>query len=409
MPDTQLQQIMQTSKSEEIRKLAAEVLAEHKMDEQADKTVQPPPPPPPQQMAQAPAPASQGIAAAPAPSMETMATGGIIAFAGDGPEGSAVKDPNFDPRLAAPSQYLDTIKDERAQAGVTGRPYDEYSKYISDQMAKLPDIEKNARDRSAFQYFTNLMTQTGPFLNAAGKAAVATQPDIEKRIDKAKELGATYNKAKADIAQAGRLEDLGMVKDANDMRKTGVDLLNRKDVAEIGARASYAATMKPTDLDKTTTDLLNEMLAKGAPNNAATKAAARTQAYALVGLAGQKVDASQEAAITQRIKSDALIGDNGTLKLKLLQAQQDKDPSKAQAIQKQIDDREITIRKGMFGGTPSPAGGNPAPGENNPLPKAPDISTVKGAPEGATVGAFVQGKGYEIRDKAGKLVGYAQS
>ena len=40
--------------------------------------------------------------------------------------------------------------------------------------------------------------------------------------------------------------------------------------------------------------------------------------------------------------------------------------------------------------------------------KAPDISTVKGAPAGATIGAFVQGQGYEVKDSKGKLIGYAK-
>jgi len=366
MPDDQLQTIMKTSKSEEIRKLAAEVLAEHKMEEQADKSVQPPPPPPPQQIAQAApqqAPMSQGIAAAPAPGMETMATGGIIAFDG----GDLVTDFN-NPKAYDLSNLVGQEQQARQAAGVTGTPYADYSKYISEQMAKLPDMEKNARDRSAFQYFTNLMTQTGPFLNAAGKAAVATQPDIEKRIDKAKELGAQYQKAQADITQAGRLEDLGLVKQAEDMRDKGLDRLNRKDVAEIGARASYAASTKPTDLDKTTQTIFQDLVAnKGMdPKNPATMAAARSQAYEMVGLAGQKADTAQEAAITNRIKADPLIGDNGTLRLKLLQAKTDADKAD---VQKKIDDREVLIRKNMFGNTSTPAGNtspaNPAPAANN--------------------------------------------
>jgi hypothetical protein len=39
---------------------------------------------------------------------------------------------------------------------------------------------------------------------------------------------------------------------------------------------------------------------------------------------------------------------------------------------------------------------------------APDISTVKGAPKGATIGTMVQGKGYEVKDSSGKVIGYAQ-
>jgi hypothetical protein len=42
-------------------------------------------------------------------------------------------------------------------------------------------------------------------------------------------------------------------------------------------------------------------------------------------------------------------------------------------------------------------------------PKKPEISGVTGAPEGSSIGQFVSGKGWEVRDKSGKVIGYAQS
>ena len=39
-------------------------------------------------------------------------------------------------------------------------------------------------------------------------------------------------------------------------------------------------------------------------------------------------------------------------------------------------------------------------------PPKPDIATVKGAPSGATVGNFVAGRGHEIKDRTGKVLGY---
>jgi hypothetical protein len=41
-------------------------------------------------------------------------------------------------------------------------------------------------------------------------------------------------------------------------------------------------------------------------------------------------------------------------------------------------------------------------------PKKPEISGVTGAPEGSSIGQFVSGKGWEVRDKSGKVIGYAQ-
>ena len=43
-----------------------------------------------------------------------------------------------------------------------------------------------------------------------------------------------------------------------------------------------------------------------------------------------------------------------------------------------------------------------------PGAKPPDIATVDGAPKGAAVGVYVNGKGYEVKDKSGKVIGYAQ-
>ena len=74
----ELQKIKASSPSEEVRKLAAEVIMEHQMAMQAEKSVAPVSPPQAQAM-------SEGIAALPAPSMDSMAGGGIIAFAGPGP------------------------------------------------------------------------------------------------------------------------------------------------------------------------------------------------------------------------------------------------------------------------------------------------------------------------------------
>ena len=57
--------------------------------------------------------------------------------------------------------------------------------------------------------------------------------------------------------------------------------------------------------------------------------------------------------------------------------------------------------------TPVPAP-VPAPVPVPVVSKAPNISTVEGAPPGATIGAFVSGKGFEIKDKNGKVVGHAK-
>ena len=45
--------------------------------------------------------------------------------------------------------------------------------------------------------------------------------------------------------------------------------------------------------------------------------------------------------------------------------------------------------------------------ESKPQQK-PDISKIKGAPSGSTIGNMVEGKGYEVKDSSGNLIGYAK-
>jgi uncharacterized protein YdcH (DUF465 family) len=53
---------------------------------------------------------------------------------------------------------------------------------------------------------------------------------------------------------------------------------------------------------------------------------------------------------------------------------------------------------------PAPGGGAKPAAEKAP-PK-PDIASVKGVPPGSSVGNFVAGRGYEVKDRTGKVLGY---
>ena len=51
--------------------------------------------------------------------------------------------------------------------------------------------------------------------------------------------------------------------------------------------------------------------------------------------------------------------------------------------------------------------GSPAPAARAESPGAPpDITKIQGAPSGSTVGAFVPGRGWEVKDRSGKTLGY---
>lgn len=95
---------------------------------------------------------------------------------------------------------------------------------------------------------------------------------------------------------------------------------------------------------------------------------------------------------------------------------------KLEIIQPYLDELdELGTRLKQFKNPPAqpaapPAAGSSASGapaaapaekaNNNTTP--PKIDQVKGAPAGSAVGAFVSGKGWEIKDKSGKLIGYTK-
>ena len=400
----ELEKIKASSPSEEVRKLAAEILAEHQMQAQADKSV--PPMTPPQMQAQ-----NEGIAALPAPSMDSMAGGGIVAFAG--PDGSEVEDPDL--------QYLNMAeKQQKAaleRAGITGPANAKYKEYMAKQQSNLGSDKESQKGLMMMDYFSNLGTQVGPLGYAALKAAKETTPSIRSGLQNIKKAEADVMKGQSDLENADRLEALGLNKEASTLREKDLDRKKALEVAKMQTDATIRAAQthagRKTDLDTTTESILQSKLASGAPDNAATRAAARKEAIELTGLSLLKVGATENTALSKAISDSPLIGEKGTLtsQLKLLNMKSKPSDADKEKIAKLEDDIEaergrLTSQiKRSSAQTPPP--GAPAPG-SNVVPPAPDISTVTGAPAGSAIGAFVVGKGYEIRDKSGKLIGYAQ-
>jgi hypothetical protein len=213
----------------------------------------------------------------------------------------------------------------------------------------------------------------------------------------AEELAAT--KGMSDLTLAERAEQLGITKEALALRDKELDREQRLEAARIGA------TPRDTDLDKTTKAFLDDLIAKGAPNNAATKAQARKLALAETGLAGPRAAGTQEDRITKAWKD---IDDEFFVEeLKAVTPEE----KAAVAAKKQAAKDNAAARLRTV--TPVPTDPNTAvPKKDDKValapPPAPKISTITGAPEGSKIGSFVNGKGYEVLDKNGKLAGYAQ-
>ena len=223
-----VKQIAQTSPSDEVRKMAAVVVAEHMMQAQAEQQVTPAP-------QQAPQMQSQGIAALPAPSMDSMAGGGIIAFA----TGDEVEDPDL--------EYLDLAeKQQKAalqRAGITGPANAKTKEFLAKQVGALPGLKESEKGLMMMDYFSNLGTQVGPLGSAALKAAKETTPSFRKGLENIKKAEGDIAKGQNDLENADRLEALGLVKQANELRKQSEDRLSRENIANVkgaGNMANYA-------------------------------------------------------------------------------------------------------------------------------------------------------------------------
>jgi hypothetical protein len=332
--------------------------------------------------------------------MDSMAGGGIIAFAG--PDGSQVEDEDL--------QYLDLAEKQRnaalQRAGITTPANSKMKEFLAKQVGALPGVKESEKGLMMMDYFSNLGSQTGPLVYAGLKAAKETTPTFRKGLESIKKAEADVIKSQNELEQADRLDALGLNKEASALRKDAEANRKALEIAKMQTNAQLKAAGinagRETDLDKTTKDFLAEMIASGAPDNAATRAAARQKALESTGLAGRKVDVQEETAADKAVKtSDKIKG------LRRAQAQYDPTDPEHGKLQEQIKAEEASIRSRYNKGktpTPTPTP-TPAPAV---VPKAPNISTVTGAPAGATIGAFVPGKGFEVKAKNGDVIGYAQ-
>jgi hypothetical protein len=247
--------------------------------------------------------------------------------------------------------------------------------------------------------FFSRMNRPGSIVKAATDAAGEALPGIAKRRAdlRAEELAATTGLA--GLTRDERAEKLGITKEALALRENELNREQKLEAARIGA------TPRATDLDKTTQTFLDDLIARGAPNNAATKAQARKLAIAETNLAGPRAAGAQEDRITKAWKE---IDDQFFVEeLKAVTPEE----KAAVAAKKQAAKDEAATRLRTV--TPVPTDPNTAlPKKDNKValapPPAPKISTVDGAPDGSKIGTFVNGKGYQVLDKSGKVIGYAQ-
>jgi hypothetical protein len=216
MPAAQLQQVAQTSSSEEVRAMALEVLREKQIREQAEAQAQ-------QSIMQdqreAPQAQNMGISAAPAGSMDTLsaASGGIVAFAN---EGEVELDPEKEKRMRQDfleaQQYTDFVRKQRESSGV-GAPKAALAEFYAKQQADLGDERKRARGYDLMQFGVDLASQAGDLPFAVAKAGQRTLPGIISRQEGIKGRESDIAKGLAEIAEGERLMKAGDITAANAM------------------------------------------------------------------------------------------------------------------------------------------------------------------------------------------------
>jgi hypothetical protein len=102
---------------------------------------------------------------------------------------------------------------------------------------------------------------------------------------------------------------------------------------------------------------------------------------------------------------ERMLGPLGTDKALRKEYRDIKDPVKREAFVDNLVQKEMARAKAATEAFTTK--GQPGAAPATP-PKKPEISGVTGAPEGSSIGQFVSGKGWEVRDKSGKVIGYAQ-
>jgi hypothetical protein len=304
----------------------------------------------------------------------------------------------------------------------------------------LEGADAGALQNSVLDFGLRLLSTKGKANQAAAlaEAGLGTLKSHREALDK-------INKEKKDIDDArSRLDelrysnkktDLGAIRDAEKNlataktngtkalgtligadAKTVIDAYDRQQ----SRSAQYAAANKPTDMRNYVRDV--ELAAAGGP--------AGQQAQIRVDAANQYIGAQKEAQLTgaatnvqktqaalvEQAKNYALeqIGYTGPKNVRAeysRRVKQDKEnQNKTDTAGEYLKKLEQDYIKEVESRSPSsaaPAAAAPTSAAPAAAGTRPDISSVTGAPRGATIGAQTS-RGWEIKDRSGKVIGYAQ-
>ena len=357
MSDQQLQQVAGSSPSAELRAMAQEVLAEHKIREQAEEKAR-------QAIAQEQAPKPQipqaapaGLAAAPAPNMDTVgaATGGIVAFAGDDEEtGSLVQaEPTLEERLAG-------IKDPRMKAaaerytglsklyGADKDPYTEYRKFLAGEKEGLGKQRDYVIGSGLMDLGSRLASTPGPWGSAIAQSIQGALPQFQKGVADYRTQRAGLYKGEADISAKDVERAQKALEGTEKAYESEEDRANRLKQAQISAGPGYASANRPTDLMNAYSIELGKLtggdLSKATPEQ---KQQAMRAAGNLLRGTDTRLGIQQTAAETTALKDDTPLQNLYKQKklLSMTPKQAEKNKTAIEDLDDQIAAREDYVKR----------------------------------------------------------------
>jgi hypothetical protein len=362
------------------------------------------------------------------PTTLSAARGGIVAFADEGmvdedaPSNSGVYSPGdpvtYKQAVADSAKYIRDISSfkptpARTQAQreadqqkyyermqTMGGPdiYADLEKLLTDDRASSADDLKESRRMAIYEAIPAIL-EGNDFSTAAGKAfGVYGKARSEgNKANKASQRAAA--KELLGLKNAKRAEKLGYLKDSQaesaaldkairEGNKEAIDLILKK--AEIGTRLAQAT--RPQAVRG----------GGGRPDNSAHRN--------LTGMLG--VSQRLESSIEQEKKNPAYVADMEMLSVEAttdnMKKRQTEAKTRVDAKEKEWNDKRATTQKILeqYQNKAFPElASKPTVDKTT---KVPDISSVTGAPKGSKIGKMVAGKGHEVIDASGKLIGYAQ-
>lgn len=425
MSDDQLQQIMSTSASNEVRAMAAELLATHRIAEQMTSNPE----------------AGQGLMAAnTGDTFTSMADGGIIAFDAGGYTDAelAANRAELQKEENAPQLTSDQMADRMAQPVIPGSPapttaevrniqpdanasIEDIAKYLGsirtdagigkpreaeremldERMASQDKQETSQNWLKAAEFFANMANTPGGLLRSATESGAKILPEFAKLREDQLKTREKDAQIMADINEADRLDKLGMFDKASAIRSEAQKQVaeNERSKAEIAGRKEVAGIQGTTSRDVAKADIAGRKevaeIQANMPSTAKSEQAVYQNYVKTVGaehpdwatekvgveaysrmqadnrFAGGRTDAALAAAagrtfVALQNKSD----------MRRLERDHDDetDPTKKAALADAITTLRATLQKAardaVYGGeTPAPSGA--------PIPTAPPPGAVK--------------------------------